>query len=266
MARRGFQLIDANTPPVYCDVSDDSIWREGNTVYFDFNVILMTMHQAAFDSYPWEIDLAVNGTKNVNNVSMKGASGHRVIQGWEFYMHQAANGKYKSSIEVNPQDRSIYITVHFRRVGHNEGGTVGWYIPIPVATPPRDLSHTIHDIDTYSAKLTASVTGAGDYAKMSKFQLEYGETSNYGKNLEIAGEGLTQEFTIPDLEPCTIYYYRISAHNTAGYNVTQQGWFQTDYSKDIKLVQPDGSVNNPKVVIIRPDGRIQTVKYIKVIK
>lgn len=265
MARRGYQLVDGNIPAVYCDMADDSIVREGNTIHFSFNVVLKTPTLGAWDTYPWQVDLAVNGGNNWNNVQLKGNTGRNVIQNIEYYAH-ATSGRYSGSLNVGTFDSHIYVTAHFRRVGKHEAGTVGWHIPIPTTSGPHGLNNRVYDIESDTAKLSASVAGAGNYNSITKFQLEYGETRTYNKNLENHGPSWEQTFTIPDLQPGTIYYYRISAHSSLGYIASQEGWFQTEPSKDVRLIKTNGEVKIPKIVIIRPDGRIQQVRHIKVVK
>lgn len=268
MPARGWQCVFGEAPECWVQAFDDVIRREGNTIHYQFNIsarIGNTYGQGYWD-YPWFVDLSVDNKNPSHNRMIKGNTAwHRVIRGQEYYMH-LYSGHYSGSVEVPNGAGTIRLYIFFHdSVGHT--GAAEYWIPIPRASAPYNLKTSESDIDTTTAKINLScMNTSSEYSKIIKWELDYGETLNYGSKLSVDTNEEKTTFSLTGLKSATRYYYKARVLTDIGLFSEITGSFMT---QDIIYAQKVLEGEQPirvRAVIITPDGKTKRIEGIKVIK
>ncbi len=153
-------------------------------------------------------------------------------ENWEDYAYSTSH-----FVKTSPSSFSYTITglqlnveYHFRAVAGNAAGTVAG----------DDVAFTTHivlpsvitldalNISSDAAMLRANLTDLGG-DESCKVWFEYGETTSYGYSTEIKEINKTGivEIEAGNLQPCTIYHFRVVAQNSKGISYGYDKSFET---------------------------------------
>lgn len=267
MAARGWQCVFGDVPECWVQAFDDVIRREGNTVYYQFNVAARTgnTYGQGYWDYPWMVDLSVDNKNLSTNRLIKPYTGwRRIIRGQEHWMH-LHSGYYTGSVQVHSLATTIRLYIFFHdTMGHT--GAAEYWIPIPRASAPYNLAIGESKIKTTSAQITASCMNTSEYSKVVKWELDYGESPSYGKNLHIDTKDSKATFDLSGLKTGTRYYYRARVTTDIGLSSEITGSFMTEDVTYAQRVLEGKPVTKVRAVAIYPDGSTKRIEGIKVIK
>lgn len=267
MSARGWQCVFGDTPECWVQAFDDSIIREGNIIHYQFNVAARVGngHGQGYWDYPWFVDLSVNNQNlSANRLIKPNTAWHRVIRGQEHYMH-LYSGYYTGSITVGSLDTSIRLYIFFHdTMGHT--GAAEYWIPIPRASAPYNVNVGNVEVKTTSALIPVSCLNDSRYSKVNRWRIDYGESTNFDRNISVDTNNLDTTFQVNDLKSGTRYYYRITVYTDIGLSSQIEGSFMTPDIIYAKRVAQNEKTVPVRGVVIYPDGKIKRIEGIKVVK
>lgn len=268
MAARGWQCVFGEAPECWVQAFDDVIRRESNTIHYQFNVVARTgnTYGQGYWDYPWFVDLTVNNQNlSANRLIKPNTAWRRVIRGQEHWMH-LYSGFYTGSVGINSLDSAIRLHIFFHdTMGHI--GAADYWIPIPRVSPPYNLSTSQANIKTTSAQINVScINDSNQYSKITRWDLDYGESPVYGKNLHVDTKETKATFDLSGLKSGTRYYYKAKVTTDIGLSSEITGSFITEDVTYAQRVVEGKPVTKIRAIAIYPDGTNKRIEGIKIIK
>lgn len=259
----GWQRMYDSKPYISGMAWNDGVSRSGNTVSYSINFCLKLESPTAYWDYLWYVDMQI-GNNTSNGRKVKNSTASRQIIGGREYYQSTFNGNFTGSTTVSGKASSISLRVYFHDSIGNHGQSKYWNIPIPQATSMDNIIYSVSDIDTSTATINSRVTKTGDYSTITSWKLEYGIDSYSEHVITRSGNNLSQEWNLTDLIPNSLYSYRLTVENSAGYSKQATGTFRT-LEEDIGAKITSDEQKSLIGYVITPDGRKRKIKEIRTV-
>lgn len=258
----GWQRMCDIYPYIDGQAFQDGLSRDNaNHVTFSFNLCMKTPTYLAYWNYAWYVDMTCGNISSNNRLVKDQVYYNQVIQGQEFYQ-SVYNGNFTGTITVDGKATTIQLVTKFHDSAGNQGGHIAWYVPIPTATDPSNISVATSNITEETATIKGTITSKGNYATITRWRLEYGIDNVTENTQDQDGDALSRTWNLSNLTPDTTYKYRLTVWNSAGYSKQATGTFKT-LEETIGYIITESSIKKIKGWVIKPDGTKSKIKNIR---